>query len=268
MPQPQVEPRRGWIPLAIVGLAVGVASGLFGVGGGIIIVPALVYLLRFDHKIASGTSLLAIVAPSLVGVAGYALNGQVDVLLAALLAVGSIVGAPIGAFLLKRLERYVIQSAFIVFLVIIIVSLLVVVPSRESHVHLDLLTGSGVTLLGVFAGICGGMLGIGGGAVVVPVLVLLFGASDLVAKGSSLLMIIATGLSGTIANIRHKQVDLMAAAVIGAGAAVTTPLGVWLAHALSPQAASIVFAAFLVLVIVRMLLDILVVTRKRRDDSA
>lgn len=255
MNSPALAPRRNWFGLVLTGLAVGLASGLFGVGGGIIILPVLVYLLGFDTKIAAGTSLLAIVVPSIVGVTSYALNGNVDVLLAVLLAAGSIVGAPIGAWLLSKLPKRAVQWTFIAFIVIVIVSLFLVIPSRDAVVHIDLLTGALLVVLGLFTGITAGLLGIGGGVIVVPMMVVLFGASDLVAKGSSLLMIIATGLSGTVANLRRKNVDPLAAVAIGAAAAVVTPLGVWLAGAMSPRVANMVFAGFLVLVIIRMVVD-------------
>lgn len=233
----------------------GLASGLFGVGGGIIILPALIYLLGFDTKRAAGTSLLAIVLPSIVGVVSYSLEGNVDVLLSALLAAGSIVGAPIGSWLLSKVRKRVVQWTFIAFIVAVIVSMFLVIPSRDAVVQIDILTGALLVVVGLLTGVTAGLLGIGGGVIVVPMLVLLFGASDLVAKGSSLLMIIATGLSGTIANIRRKNVDPSAAIAIGLAAAAVTPFGVWLAGALSPQIANIVFACFLVLVIVRMVMD-------------
>lgn len=266
MNAPAPVPSRNWFGLIATGLAVGVASGLFGVGGGIIILPVLVYLLGFDTKIAAGTSLLAIVLPSIVGVITYALDGNVDVLLAGLLAVGSIVGAPIGSWLLSRLHKRTIQWAFVGFLVVVIVSLFLVIPSRDAVVQISLLTGALLVLVGVITGVMAGLIGIGGGVIVVPVMVVLFGASDLVAKGSSLLMIIATGLSGTVANIRRKNVDPPAAIAIGLAAAAVTPAGVWLAGAMSPRVANLVFAGFLVLVIVRMVVDAWP-RRPRRDDT-
>jgi uncharacterized membrane protein YfcA len=248
---------RNWWGLVVTGLAVGIASGLFGVGGGIIVVPALVYVLGYGHKLASGTSLLAIVIPAAVGVVSYGVRGDVDYLLALLLAVGSIVGAPIGAWLLKRLNRRAVQWAFIAFSVIVIVSLFLVVPSRDATVHLDPIKGALVVVAGFIAGVAGGLLGIGGGVIVVPTLVLLFGASDLVAKGTSLLMIIATGFAGTVANIRHRNVDARGALVLGLAAGAVTPFSVWLSTIMSPYAANVTFSVFLVLIIVRMLRDVL-----------
>ena len=249
-------PSRRWLALVLIGLSVGIASGLFGVGGGFIVAPALLYLLGFDARLAAGTSLLAIVPPAIVGVASHAASGHVDVLMAALLAGGSMIGAPIGAQLLAKLPKRGVQLAFVVFLLIVMVSLFLVVPSRDAVVTIDLGLGALIALLGLGAGVLAGLLGIGGGVVVVPALVLLVGASDLVAKGTSLLMIIATGAVGTIANLRHRNVDLRAALVVGLAAAAVTPLGVWTAGALDPFWANVVFAGFLAVVAVRMVLDV------------
>lgn len=251
----QLAPRRNWAALAVTGMLVGLASGLFGVGGGLIIVPALVLWLGYQQRLAAGTSLLAIVAPSLAGVASYATQGHVDPLLSGLLAGGSIVGAPIGAWLLAKLSKRALQWSFIAFLVVVIALLFVVIPDRDARVHVDLVNGALIVLVGVGAGVLAGLLGIGGGIVVVPALVLLFGASDVMAKGTSLLMIIATGIAGTVANVRRGNVDLRAAGVIGLAAALLTPAGVWIAHALDPFWANVAFAGFLVFVIIRMAID-------------
>ena len=248
--------RRNWFGLELFGLAVGVSSGLFGIDGGIIILPALVYLLGYTTRIAAGTSLLAVVLPSIVGVISYAVESNVNLLMAALLAAGSIFGAPIGSWLLSILPQRAVQWGFIAFILIVIISLFVVVPSRDATVDIDMLTGVGLVVLGLFTGVMSGLLGIGGGVIVVPLLVVLFGESDLVAKGTSRLMVIATGISGTVSNMLRKNVDPTGALIIGLSAAVVTPLGVWTAHALAPAIANIVFAAFLVIVIARMLIDV------------
>ena len=250
-----VSANRKWGTLVFLGVLVGVASGLFGIGGGIIIVPALVYLVHWNHRLAAGTSLLALLLPAVSGVATYALAGDVDVLLAVILAFGSVLGAPLGSWLLAKLPKRALQWSFIAFLVVVIVLMFVVIPNRDAVVHIDLAHGILLGFLGFVAGVLSGLLGIGGGVVVVPALVIMFGASDLVAKGTSLLMIIGTSISGTISNLRHKNVDLPSAAAIGVAAAAGAPLGAWVAQLLDPAAANAVFAVFLVLVIVRMAID-------------
>jgi uncharacterized membrane protein YfcA len=249
--QPPIH-RWGW--LIAIGALSGFLSGLFGVGGGIVIVPLLVLLIGFDQKLAAGTSLAAIVPTSLVGVISYASTGNISWVSGGLLAIGAVAGAQLGTLLLHRLPQRAIRWAFILFMVVVIVSLFVVVPSRGETVDYTPLSIAGLIAVGVVVGILAGILGIGGGVIVVPVLILVFGASDLVAKGTSLLMMVPTAISGTLGNARRSNVNLRAAAVIGLAACVTVTLGALVAGMVSPLAGNILFAAFLSVVIAQLVL--------------
>lgn len=234
-----------WAKCIFIGLLAGLLSGLFGVGGGTIIVPLLVLLCRFDQRLAAGTSLAAILPTAVVGVVSYALNGSVAWLAALLLATGAVAGAQLGTWLLPRLPVRVLQWGFVAFLLVVIANLFWVIPSRD--VDLVIGWGNGLALLavGVVTGVLAGLLGVGGGVVVVPALILLFDASDLIAKGTSLLMMIPTALSGTIGNVRRKNADLKAAAWIAVGSCATTVLGAYLARVLDARVATPLFALFL-----------------------
>lgn len=103
-----------------IGAAAGILSGLFGIGGGIIIVPALVLLARMSPQHATGTSLGALLLP--VGALGawqYWSRGHVDVRAALLVSLGLFVGAFFGARLGLSLPGPVVQRAFAVFLVVV-----------------------------------------------------------------------------------------------------------------------------------------------------
>ena len=91
-----------WMMLIGVGLVSGVLSGMFGIGGGTVIVPALVFL-GLSQRHAAATSLAAIVPTSITGVISYATSGDVDWVAALLLALGMVVGSQIGSWLLSRL---------------------------------------------------------------------------------------------------------------------------------------------------------------------
>ncbi|KAA9107689.1 sulfite exporter TauE/SafE family protein [Microbacterium rhizomatis] len=235
-----------------IGLAAGLLSGLFGVGGGTVIVPLLVLLLKFDQRLAAGTSLAAIVPTATVGVISYALHGSVAWIPAVILAVGAVIGAQIGTWLLPRISQTALRWGFVAFLAVVIVTLFVVVPSRDATLDLTVLTIIGLIALGLVTGVLAGLLGVGGGVVVVPALMLLFGTSDLIAKGTSLLMMIPTALSGTIGNVRRRNVDLLAAVLVGAAACTTTALGAWIATLVDPLLGNILFAAFLTFIAVQM----------------
>lgn len=235
-----------------VGLAAGLLSGLFGVGGGTVIVPMLVLLLRFDQRLAAGTSLAAIVPTAAVGVVSYAVHGSVAWIPALILAAGAVVGAQIGTWLLARLPQNALRWGFVAFLAVVIVMLFVVVPSRDAELVLTLGSIIGLVALGLFTGIMAGLLGVGGGVIVVPALMFLFGTSDLIAKGTSLLMMIPTAVSGTVGNLRRGNVDLLGAGLVGVAACTTTAVGAWLATLMSPLVANILFAVFLAFIAVQM----------------
>jgi uncharacterized protein len=254
---------RFYVLTVVIGLLAGLLSGMFGVGGGTLIVPMLVMLLAFDQRLAAGTSLAAIVPTAAVGVVSYATTGSVAWIPAIILAAGAVVGAQIGTWLLAKLSQNTIRWGFVAFLVIVIVFLFIVIPSRDAEVPLTWLTGGGFVVLGVFTGIMAGLLGVGGGVIVVPALMFLFGTSDLEAKGTSLLMMIPTAISGTIGNVRRGNVDLVAAAVIGVSACTTTALGAWIATLVDPFTANVLFAAYLTFIAGQMALKAWRARRKR-----
>ena len=99
--------------LVIVGMIVGLLSGMFGIGGGTVIVPALVWL-GLSQRHAAATSMLAIVPTSISGVISYAHNGNVDWVAAALLFVGMFAGGQFGSWLLSRLPELVLRWVFVV----------------------------------------------------------------------------------------------------------------------------------------------------------
>ena len=244
---------RAYITFIFIGLMAGLLSGLFGVGGGTVIVPLLVLMLQFDQRRGAGTSLAAIVPTASVGVISYAMADAVAWIPALILAGGAVIGAQIGTRLLPRISQSALRWGFVVFLIVVIVSLFVVIPSREAELALGWGNGIGLVAVGVATGTIAGLIGVGGGVVVVPVLMLVFGTSDLVAKGTSLLMMIPTAISGTIGNLRHRNVDLLAAGVIGLAACTTTALGAWLATRIDPFLGNLLFAGYLLFVAVQMI---------------
>ncbi|MDQ2853933.1 MAG: sulfite exporter TauE/SafE family protein [Chloroflexota bacterium] len=106
--------------VALIGLAAGVLSGLFGIGGGVIIVPLLVLLLGITAQQAVGTSLAALLLPvGLFGAIQYWQAGQVNIVNAGLLALGLVLGAFIGARLGLSLPSEVVLRAFGLLMVVI-----------------------------------------------------------------------------------------------------------------------------------------------------
>lgn len=111
--------------LVAIGLVAGLFSALFGVGGGIVIVPLLILAAGFDGKVATGTSLAAIGITALAGTILYAFEGHVDIAHAALVGIPAAAGAVGGAFVQQRVSARSLALAFAALLACIAVWMLV-----------------------------------------------------------------------------------------------------------------------------------------------
>ena len=106
--------------LAIIGLAAGVLSGMIGIGGGIIIVPALVFILGFSQQQAQGTSLGLLLLPvGILAVLNYYKQGYIDIKVVAIMSVTFVLGGWLGSKLSLSLPQETIKKIFAVLLIIV-----------------------------------------------------------------------------------------------------------------------------------------------------
>lgn len=115
-----------YITLLAIGLAAGVLSGMFGIGGGLIIVPALLLILKMEQFAALGTSLAALIPPvGLLGAAEYYRNGHINLKYAGLIAVGLFIGAYFGARITLGMSPEVVRKLYAIFLIAVAVRILI-----------------------------------------------------------------------------------------------------------------------------------------------
>jgi uncharacterized protein len=126
MPDPNLAARRGeLLRLAAIGTAAGAFSGLFGVGGGTIIVPLLIFWFGFGERLATGTSLAAIVIVGALGtLAQGGLYGNVHVVTGLLLAIPAVVGVVLGTAIQQRIPQRAVSYLFALLLVAVAVDLI------------------------------------------------------------------------------------------------------------------------------------------------
>ncbi len=111
--------------LILVGIAAGMLSGLVGVGGGIVIVPALVLILGFSQKLAQGTSLGILLLPvGILGVMQYYKQGYVDIRVVLIISAAFLIGSYFGSKFALSLPQETIKKIFAVFMIIIAIKLL------------------------------------------------------------------------------------------------------------------------------------------------
>jgi uncharacterized protein len=247
--------RQALLTASVVGALAGALSGLFGVGGGIVIVPGLVLLVDLAQRRAHATSLAAIVPIAVAGAAGYALEGAVDWPAAALLVAGAAAGTFAGTHFLRRLPDRALRVIFALFMVGAAIALPLEVTGAAQRSDLTVLAGTGLLGVGVVAGVLAGLLGVGGGIVMVPALVFLLALPQPVAKGTSLVVIIPTALVGTARNVRAGDVDLGLAAAAGLTGTAFSFAGSLVSVRLDPLVSAVLFGLLLLAMAGRLLLS-------------
>lgn len=250
--------------LILIGVAAGFMSGLFGVGGGVLIVPALVALCRHDQRQAVATSLLAIGPLAVAGVVGYALHRQVDVYLAVPLAIGMVVGAWIGSALLRRAPLAVLRWIFAVAALSAAIRLVVDPGVPSGEVRHELWRLALLVPIGVAIGVLAGLSGIGGGAIMVPVMQLGFGVPAALAKGTSLLVILPTAVTAGWRNLRARLGSVHDAAWIGLSGVLAALASSAISVRLPGVVADLLFGCFLIAVALRTVWPDLRAWRARR----
>jgi uncharacterized protein len=237
------------IVILLLGLFVGVLVGLLGIGGGVVLVPAMVYLLGYDQHLAQGTSLFILLPPIGLGaLRQYWMNRQVDLPAGIYCAVGFLLGGYVGGKIAVPMDSRHLRGIFGFFLMLSAVLLSrntqVGWPAAEKSTTLRLV---GIAATAAFCGVAAGMVGIGGGVLLVPLLGLWFGFSQHLAQGTSLVALIPpTGLLAFLPYAHAGYVNWQAGLLLIPGVVLGGVLGAKLAGRLNPRRMRQVFAALMV----------------------
>ena len=240
---------------AVVGVAAGALGGLFGVGGGLVIVPGLVSIAGMDRRLAHGTSLAATLPIATASLITYLAHGNVDWPVALFLAVGAIVGAVVGTQLLRVVPKRLLTIIFVA-TVLATATRLFLGTDATGRDDLTAWVALLLVVIGFLTGTLAGLLGIGGGVIMVPAMIVLLGEAPVVAKGTSVAVIVPTAIMGTIRNRRHANADIRIAAVVGMFGVVSAVIGGTVADRLSPQVSNVMFAALLLFVAATQILSL------------
>lgn len=234
--------------LALIGAAAGLLSGLLGIGGGIVIVPGLIWAAGLDRHTASGTSLVAILPIAVVTSITYATaaGGAFDPEASAIFVVGSLAGAVIGARVNARVSERALRTAMAV--LTLVFGLRLVVPlgfgTGKEDLPLDAVHVALLVYLGLQGGFLAGLLGVGGGAIAIAVFAAI-GVNQVLAQGIAITATIPTVIVGALQHRRQGTlapgVGLLAGLV---GMAFAIP-GAFLAFAVPVEVLRTGFGVFL-----------------------
>ena len=232
----------------IIGLVSGVFGGFFGgllgLGGGVIMIPLMTWLAKMTQHQAHGTSLVAIVFTAIVGAATYYGLGGVDWKIALILAVSATVTARFGARYAHSLPEKKLKMAFGFFLIFASTMLVVKGYLPKTTWVLGQWTSIVVFLvIGFVTGFVSGMMGVGGGGVMVPLMVVVGNVGQHMAQGTSLLAMIPASISGASTHYKLGNVKLDIAWGLAIGSLGGAFFGAKTANQIPDFHLKIVFAA-------------------------
>ncbi|MCW9033932.1 MAG: sulfite exporter TauE/SafE family protein [Rhodospirillales bacterium] len=271
-----------------MGGGVGFLSGLFGVGGGFLMTPLLIFI-GIPSPIAVATEANQIVASSVSGVLAHWRRGNVDFLMGTMLLIGGVIGSSVGVWLFTYLKSLgqidlVIKLSYVIFLGIIgslmfIESLRSMLkknsqaaPKRKTHgwtrnlpfkmrfrksrLYISALLPIGI---GFLVGILSAIMGVGGGFVMVPAMIYLLGMPTAVVVGTSLFQIIFVTANVTILQaVNNHAVDVVLALTLLVGAVIGAQFGVRAGAKLHGEQLRILLALMVIGVCVKIGFDLVV----------
>jgi uncharacterized protein len=230
-----------------VGLAAGLLGGLVGVGGGVVMTPLMTEILKFKQREAHGTSLVAVVFTALAASVVYYAHGSVDVIVSLLLAALALTTVRLGARCCNVLPERSLKRYYGMLLLFVAILLFakpylpsIVDPNSPACLRWGLLI-----VIGVITGFISGMMGVGGGTFMVPMMVLFVGINQVAAQGISLFSMIPASVLGAWTHWKMGNVKTQIVAGLIIGVLLGAYIGSAFAHCLPENILRAVFACLL-----------------------
>jgi len=220
------DPITSAVILVAVGLGAGTLGSMLGVGGGIIMVPALTFL-GLPPAQAASTSLIAVTSTSVSSTIEYSRQKRIDYRLGLEMAAFAIPGAVLGAILVKYLSQESFQIYFGILLLLVGVYILyknsILKDSSAKRRSMGLRTAVFAATFG--AGIISSMFGVGGGTIFVPAMLLVLGLTMQRAAPTSQLTLMMTSIAGVLTHVALLNPDYLQALALSVGAFAGAQIG-------------------------------------------
>lgn len=214
------------IELVFLGASVGLLSGLFGIGGGTILVPLLL-MLGYDTKIAIGISVVQMVFSSVYGSYLNNKKGTLDVVMVAIIGLGGFCGALLSGSITSSFSDTTLELMFLAFATFALLRLFMKTHDykREKKVNKAILFVIGFTI-----GAISMSIGVGGSLILVPILVGFLHVPLKKATSAGLFFVVFSSVSGLISHTLHGHIDYKSGIIIGLASLVGVYAGVHLKH--------------------------------------
>jgi uncharacterized membrane protein YfcA len=256
-----------WL-LPVFGFLIAIVASLTGIGGGIFIVPVLTLLYEFVPANAVGTSLTTIIFTAVAATLNYARQRRIYWRTGLVLAVTTAPGAYLGAWLTSQLQPRVLGLIFGFFLIFVAVYIMMDLNNLRRSKNEDKtsnqksdseLVRSGRTIvigagLSFFGGLASGLLGIGGGLLVVPIMTFAMGMSMHLATATSMFTMIFTSISGVTQHYQANHINFETALLLAMGAIFGAQVGAYTSKRISSKNLRRVFGIVVIVSGINMIL--------------
>ncbi len=240
---------------AVLGFVIGLSLSLLGGGGSILTVPALVYLIGQTPQMAVTTSLAIVGANSVLGALFHRSQGTLNWRVALVFGGSGMIAAYLAAGFSKQFPPELLMVAFALLMLVIGVLLITRNTTREADGDQQDATLWKVLIGGAVVGLVTGILGVGGGFLIVPALVMLVGLPMHHAVGTSLVVIAMNSAAGFLGHASDLSLDLSLIVVFVSAGVVGTLTGARLGKRLDPSLLRRMFAVFVLALALFLLYD-------------
>lgn len=236
-----------------------------GVGGGIFIVPILTFFCGFVVNNATGTSLTTIIFTAIASAINYAKQKRIYYKTGLILIITTAPGAYLGAWVAEIMKERLLGLVFGVFLVLVATRMLISVVRRRTQdktgtaiTDEELVKSGKIIVIGAglsfFGGFASGLLGIGGGTLIVPIMMLAMGMPIHLATATSMFTMIFTSISGVARYYQASLINFPVALLFATGTVIGAQVGAYTSKKISGRNLSLIFGIMLMVAGVNMIL--------------
>jgi len=248
-----------------IGVLDGIIAGLLGIGGGVLIIPILIYITNVEVKVATAISAVQVFFASSFGTLFNSLQKTINFRYALIFGISSGVTYFFGSCFTMFIPENIIIIIYLCAVILALALFFIKRKSKKINEELELMPRKvpqkkdyvKIIPISITAGFAFGILGVGGGFLYVPLLVLLFNLPLKVAIGTSLMIVLYNAIPGIVGKLLSVRFDIFIGIAVALGAIVGTKIGTYINKKVENKIIKVIFIILLVAIIFRVILDVL-----------
>lgn len=246
-----------------IGILGGIIAGILGIGSGVLILPILLYITNIDIKVATAISTIQVSFASFFGTIFNLLQKTINFQYALIFGISSMISYFFGCYLTHYIHASTIKIIYL-FVVILALMLFLIKKKKGKENNLEMVTKRApqkkdcfkIIPIALISGFIFGIIGVGGGFLYVPLLILLFELPIKIAIGTSLMIVLFNVVPGIIGKLLSIRFDIFIGIAVAVGAIGGVRIGTYLNKKVNEKIIRVIFIVLLAVIIGRVSLDL------------